>query len=126
MSPRLSRIVLVGTLSLLPAVNLAAQNSASNARAQATAQAPASNGATVALTTVRAALEAAERGQFNAAQYPGLVTHPLYGWIELASLRRDVDNVSTAQAQAFLKRYDGQAVADNFRSLWLASLSLPV
>ena len=123
MSPRLSRIVLVGTLSLLPAVNLAAQNSASNARAQATAPAPASNGATVALTTVRAALEAAERGQFNAAQYPGLVTHPLYGWIELASLRRDVDNVSTAQAQAFLKRYDGQAVADNFRSLWLASLS---
>ena len=42
---------------------------------------------------------------------------------ELAALRRDIDSLPTPQAQAFLKRYEGQAVAENFRSLWLASLS---
>jgi soluble lytic murein transglycosylase len=72
---------------------------------------------------IRAALEAAERGQFNAAQYPGLNTHPLYGWVELADLKRNIDTLSTAQAQSFLKRYDGQAVADSLRSAWLPALA---
>jgi soluble lytic murein transglycosylase len=72
---------------------------------------------------IRAALEAAERGQFNAAQYPGLNTHPLYGWVELADLKRNIDTLSTAQAQSFLKRYDGQAVADALRSAWLPALA---
>ncbi len=82
------------------------------------AQAPAAQRA-----QVRAALEAAERGQSNPSQYASLASHPLYGWIELASLRRDIDSVTPARAQEFLRRYDGQAVAENFRSLWLASLS---
>jgi soluble lytic murein transglycosylase len=72
---------------------------------------------------VRAALEAAERGQFDAAQYRDIVSHPLYGWVELAGLRRNIDTLGTAQAQAFLKRYEGQAVAEAFRSLWLPALS---
>lgn len=72
---------------------------------------------------IRAALEAAERGQFNSAQYPGLSTHPLVGWVELADLKRDIDTLSTAQAQSFLKRYDGQAVADSLRSAWLPALA---
>jgi len=73
---------------------------------------------------IRAALAAAESGNFNASQYsPGLSAHPLYGWVELADLKRNIDTLSTAQAQSFLKRYDGQAVADAFRALWLPALS---
>ena len=72
---------------------------------------------------IRAALEAAERGQFNAAQYPGLNSHPLYGWVELADLKRNIDTLSTSQAQSFLKRYEGQAVADSLRSAWLPALA---
>lgn len=72
---------------------------------------------------IRAALAAAESGSFNASDYPGLGAHPLYGWVELADLKRNIDTLSTAQAQSFLKRYDGQAVADAFRALWLPALS---
>ena len=69
---------------------------------------------------INAALIAAEKGQPVA---PGLEKHPLYGWVELATLRRNIDTVSNAQAQAFLKRYEGQAVADAFRASWLPALS---
>lgn len=73
---------------------------------------------------IQAALQAAESGRFDASQYsPGLTAHPLYGWVEFADLKRDIDTLSTAQAQSFLKRYDGQAVADAFRGLWLPALS---
>jgi peptidoglycan lytic transglycosylase len=72
---------------------------------------------------VQAALQAAESGQFDAAQYPGLTTHPLYGWVEFAALKRDIDTLSTPRAQSFLKRYQGQAVADAFRAAWLPALS---
>jgi soluble lytic murein transglycosylase len=72
---------------------------------------------------IKAALTAAENGRFDASDYPGIASHPLYGWVELASLKRNIDTVSTAQAQSFLKRYEGQAVADNFRAAWLPALS---
>lgn len=72
---------------------------------------------------VRAAIEAAERGNFDASQYAVLTRHPLYGWIEYAALRRDIDILSNTQAQAFLARYRGQAVAEAFREIWLAALS---
>ena len=72
---------------------------------------------------IRAALQAAESGRFDAAQYPGLSAHPLYGWVEFADLKRDIDTLPTARAQSFLKRYDGQAVADAFRGAWLPALS---
>jgi soluble lytic murein transglycosylase len=72
---------------------------------------------------VSAAIAAAEAGQLDMARYPGLASHPLYGWVEYAGLRRNIDTLSNAQAQAFLTRYRGQAVAEAFRELWLASLS---
>ena len=72
---------------------------------------------------VSAAIAAAEAGQFDVAQYPGLASHPLYGWVEYAGLRRNIDTLSNAQAQAFLNRYRGQAVAEAFREAWLAALS---
>jgi soluble lytic murein transglycosylase len=66
---------------------------------------------------VRDALAAAEAGRLDGATSSALVRHPLYGWVEFASLRRQIDAVSTPQAQAFLKRHEGQAVAEQFRSL---------
>ena len=72
---------------------------------------------------IKAALAAAESGRFNAGDYPGIASHPLYGWVELATLKRDIDTLSTSQAQSFHKRYDGQAVADNLRAAWLPALA---
>ena len=72
---------------------------------------------------LKAAIAAAERGQYDPGQAAALSRHPAYGWLEYADLRRNIDTVDTAQAQAFLKRYDGQAVASTFRSVWLPSLA---
>ena len=72
---------------------------------------------------MKAAIENAERGQFDPGQAAGLAKHPLYGWLEYANLRRNIDTVTTAQAQDFLKRYNGQAVASSFRSVWLPAVA---
>ncbi|HYM87467.1 MAG TPA: transglycosylase SLT domain-containing protein [Pseudoxanthomonas sp.] len=72
---------------------------------------------------MQAALQAAESGRFDVGQYPRLATHPLYGWVELATLKRNIDTLPTAQAQSFLQRHEGQAVADAFRAAWLPALS---
>ncbi|MET0808021.1 MAG: transglycosylase SLT domain-containing protein [Pseudoxanthomonas sp.] len=72
---------------------------------------------------VKAALATAESGRFDAAQYPGLAAHPVFGWVELADLKRNIDTLPTSQAQSFLRRYEGQAVAEAFRALWLPALS---
>lgn len=70
-----------------------------------------------------AAVTAAEAGQLDAAASARWRTHPAYGWLEYAALRRDLDRTPPAQAQAFLQRYAGQAVAEAFRADWLASRS---
>ncbi|MFC3551309.1 transglycosylase SLT domain-containing protein [Lysobacter cavernae] len=75
------------------------------------------------LPRVRAAIEAAERGQYDAGQYADLARHPLFGWIEYAGLRRTIDTLPNAQGQAFLSRYNGQAVAATFREIWLPALA---
>src|SRR4249919_2809413 len=72
------------------------------------------------LQRVAIAIQAAERDGFDASQYADLASHPLYAWIEYATLRRNIDAVSAAQAQAFLTRYDGQAAAEAFREIWVA------
>jgi len=72
---------------------------------------------------MKAAIENAERGQFDPGQAAGLAKHPLYGWLEYANLRRNIDTITTAQAQDFLKRYNGQAVASSFRSVWLPAVA---
>lgn len=73
------------------------------------------------LERMRAAIDAAERGQFDASQYGDLASHPLYGWVEFAGLRRGIDTLSHSRAEAFLGRYGQQAVGEAFRELWLAS-----
>ncbi len=98
-------IVLAVACGLLPASSLMAQN--------LDAQRP----------HIRAALAAAESGRFDASQYPGLAMHPLYGWVELAELKRSIDTLPTSRAHSFLKRYEGQAVAEAFRAQWLPALS---
>lgn len=72
---------------------------------------------------LKAAIADAERGQLDAARATTLSRHPAYGWLEYADLRRNIETVSNEQAQAFLKRYDGQAVASSFRSAWLPALA---
>lgn len=72
---------------------------------------------------MKTAIDNAERGQFDPAQAAALARHPLYGWLEYANLRRNIDTVSNAQAQDFLKRYNGQAVAGSFRSVWLPAVA---
>lgn len=69
------------------------------------------------------ALGAAEAGTFAATDFPGITTHPAYGWVEYAALRRGIETVTARQAGEFLSRYAGQPVADAFRPQWLATLA---
>lgn len=80
---------------------------------------PLASGAQSNDAQLRAALEAAARGQ---PLPPGIASHPAYGWVEFASLRRNLQTLPETQAQSFLARYAGQAVAESFRAEWLHAL----
>ncbi|HRP73433.1 MAG TPA: transglycosylase SLT domain-containing protein [Luteimonas sp.] len=68
---------------------------------------------------LRSAIEAAERG----LPAPALAAnHPAQRWVEMATLRRNIDTLPAAQAQDFLSRYKGEAVAEVFRDSWLRAL----
>ncbi|TWT22432.1 lytic transglycosylase domain-containing protein [Luteimonas marina] len=68
---------------------------------------------------LRAAIESAERG----LPAPALAAdHPAQRWVEMAALRRNIDTLPAAQAQAFLARYRDEAVAGVFREAWLRAL----
>jgi len=105
---------------------------ATSACAQPPTPSPRATAVTAAATTVApladpqlprilAAIEAAERGQSDAARQADISGHPLYGWVEYAGLRREIDTLTQPRAEAFLQRYRGQAVAGAFRELWLAA-----
>ncbi len=70
-------------------------------------------------TALRLAIEAAERGLPAPALAP---SHPARAWVEMAGLRRNIDTLSGAQAQAFLSRHEGKPVAGVFREAWLRAL----
>ena len=101
------------------------------AQAQSNAPATARPASTAAPATapsasdaaLRAAIDAAEAGRLDAATRSRVANHPAFGWVEYAGLRRDMDMMAPQQAQAFLSRYNGQAVAETFRADWLASRS---
>ena len=78
-------------------------------------------GADPQLPAIRDALAAAERGNFDAGAQPQLAAHPLYGWVEYAALRRNIDSLPADQARAFLQRHPADAVGQAFRELWLAA-----
>lgn len=73
------------------------------------------------LPRIGAAITAAERGDFDAGANRDLATHPLYGWVEYAGLRRNIDTVTASRVNEFLQRHRGQAVAMAFREIWLAA-----
>jgi len=63
---------------------------------------------------LRRALTAVEAGQAVPA-----LTHPATPWVEYAALRRQLKTLRADEAQAFVDRHQGQAVAELFRSAWL-------
>ena len=101
--PARFRHSIVVTLALLP---LALHPSGAHAQSAADAE-------------LRGAFEAAARGQAIPAH---MSRHPAYGWIEYTALRRNLDTLPVAQADAFLQRYRGQPVAQAFREEWLRAL----
>ncbi len=112
-------IIALAACSLALAASACAQTSAA---AAAVAIPPLPKAMTDSrLPLVRAALEDAELGRFDASRYAELAKHPLYPWIEYAALRRDIDNLAPEQAQAFLARQRGLPVADVFREAWIAA-----
>ena len=72
---------------------------------------------------IRSALVQAEAGRFDASRAASLASHPLYPWVEYADLRRRVETLPAAQAQSFLQRHEGQAVAEALRAAWLPALA---
>ena len=72
---------------------------------------------------IDAAIGAAERGDFNAGANADLAAHPLYGWVEYADAKRDIDAFDPSRMQALLTRHDRTAAGTALRALWLASLS---
>lgn len=70
---------------------------------------------------LKTALDAAERGQFEPARFPGIDTDPAWPWVEFARLRQAIDDLPQAQAQAFIDRHAGQPVGRLFRMQWLAA-----
>jgi soluble lytic murein transglycosylase len=79
--------------------------------------------ASSAVAPIQAAIDAAERGQFDAAAFPGLAGpsgHPLYGWVEYAALKHDLATLPASQAAVFLSSHAGDpALVQAFRELWL-------
>jgi soluble lytic murein transglycosylase len=73
------------------------------------------------LPRVRTAIEDAEAGRFDVAQYRDLAQHPLYAWIEYADLRRNIDTLAPDRAQSYLSRHRGQAAGAAFRDAWIAA-----
>src|SRR5690606_13561066 len=73
-----------------------------------------------ALARIDAAIRQAELGRHDASGHGDIAAHPLYRWVEYAALRRDINTLPPARATAFLQRYEGDAVASEFRQAWLA------
>ncbi|RZA21724.1 MAG: lytic murein transglycosylase [Lysobacteraceae bacterium] len=76
-------------------------------------------------TALRAAFEAAARGTLDAATLSSYASHPLAGWLEYASLRRDFTTLPPDRGSAFIARYRDRdpALAEVFRNDWLAALA---
>lgn len=72
---------------------------------------------------LRDAFEAAARGQLDDATRTRYMMHPLAGWLEYASLRRDFDTLPLERGAAFLLKYREQPVSQTFRNEWLAALA---
>ena len=65
----------------------------------------------------------AERGALSVQDVARIADHPLLGWVEATSLRRQIAHASPREVRAVLKRHDGQAAADWLRDAWLMELA---
>jgi soluble lytic murein transglycosylase len=114
MPPRPCCLALLGLLALCPPV--------AHAQASPVPATPAVQA--VPVPPIQAAIEAAERGQFDPAAFPGLAGpngDPLYGWVEYAALRHDLATIPATEAAAFLGSHERDpALVQAFRELWLA------
>ena len=73
---------------------------------------------------LKAAIDAATRGEADAAALAARVRqHPAAGWVDYARLRRSIDTLIPAEADAFLAAHANDAVGRSFREDWLAALS---
>ena len=72
---------------------------------------------------LRNAFDAAARGTLDAATLSSYSRHPLAGWLEFATLRRDLATLPTHRGGGFLAKHHGEPVAEAFRGEWLAALA---
>ena len=72
---------------------------------------------------LKAAIEAAGRGQLDETTIAAIRSHPAAAWVDYARLRRDIDTLPPGDAEAFLRAHPDDAVGRSFREDWLAALS---
>ena len=72
---------------------------------------------------LKAALEATSRGNLSDLALAGFRGQPLAGWLEYASLRKQLDALPIVRGNAFLTAHKGEAVGDAFRNEWLSALA---
>lgn len=72
---------------------------------------------------LKAALEATSRGNLSDLALAGFRGQPLAGWLEYASLRKQLDTLPIVRGNAFLTAHKGEAVGDAFRNEWLSALA---
>ena len=72
---------------------------------------------------LKAAFDAADRSGLNDVAMAGFRGQPLAGWLEYASLRRQLDTLPIARGSAFLTAHVDEPVAAAFRNEWLTALA---
>ncbi len=72
---------------------------------------------------LKAAIDAASRGELDDAARSSIRNHPAAAWADYARLRRDIDRITPDEADAFLRAHRDDAVGRSFREDWLAALS---
>lgn len=71
---------------------------------------------------LKAAIDAASRGELTDAQRAAVRNHPAQAWVEYARLRRDIGTLALPEADAFLAAHENDEVGRSFREDWLAAL----
>ncbi len=72
---------------------------------------------------LKAAIDAASRGELDDALRASVRGQPAEAWVEYARMRRDIDILAPGEADAFLAAHPDDAVGRSFREDWLAALS---
>ena len=65
----------------------------------------------------------AERGALSVQDVARIADHPLRGWVEATSMRRQMSHATAGEVRAVLSRHNGQPAADWLRDAWLMELA---